>query len=142
MLSRRQTERKVSVKSCHAVKIFTLFVAFFKYLLHFYICFINCFVVLLISLPGDVVVPRPPFLLGLASKGAQKIWERRMQLHRLVETHMEKLREKLQDCGSETSSLQDAIMSLSHDVANARELEVWLMVEETVLLITHLFSST
>lgn len=43
---------------------------------------------------GGTFVPRPPFMIGLANKAGSKLWERRIKLHALIESHINKLKEK------------------------------------------------
>ncbi|XP_076436338.1 uncharacterized protein LOC143275898 [Babylonia areolata] len=73
---------------------------------------------------GDTVVPRPPFMIGLANKSGCKVWERRIKLHKLIESHIDKLKEKynfMQPSVSGVFELQDAISQLSKDCLSQRD---------------------
>ncbi|KAK7095295.1 uncharacterized protein [Littorina saxatilis] len=71
---------------------------------------------------GEEPVPRPPLMLGLASKSGGKTWERRIKLHKLIESHINNLRERYNftTIGG-MYELQDAVSQLSHDCIAQRD---------------------
>ncbi|KAL8562420.1 hypothetical protein ACOMHN_066134 [Nucella lapillus] len=73
---------------------------------------------------GDTVAPRPPFMIGLANKSGGKVWERRIKLHKLIESHIDRLKEKynfIHPSVAGVFELQDAISQLSRDCISQRD---------------------
>ena len=75
-------------------------------------------------LAGGLVVPRPPFMLGLANKTGSKVWERRIKLHKLIEGHINRLKEEYNFTNPTVAGvfeLQGVISQLSQDCINKRD---------------------
>ena len=70
------------------------------------------------------MVPRPPFMLGLANKTGSKVWERRIKLHKLIEGHINRLKEEYNFTNPTVAGvfeLQGVISQLSQDCINKRD---------------------
>ena len=69
-------------------------------------------------------MPRPPFMLGLANKTGSKVWERRIKLHKLIEGHINRLKEEYNFTNPTVTGifeLQGVISQLSQDCINKRD---------------------
>ena len=63
-------------------------------------------------------------MIGLASRGGSKVWERRMKLHKLIEDHIEQLKDRYNFINPSVAGvfeLRDAISQLSRDCISQRD---------------------